>query len=947
MSIRGVETARKMKGPAYLFNYNSQVREPSDFVKSLNSGSSKEKKQKVLSYLDSREQITDDTTLQLGEAYNQIQEKVNAIPKDGSIDSIKGELKAILTKADEQLSEEKVSDLWDLLIASSNTPEAFPADRARLTNPIRLYHLIQHRDDALNSLDNLRKYVKSAPVLPKGAVFKLPAEKTETEKPKSEDDNLQKSILTYHKVISELEQKERENRRVIQKKSDERQEKLRKEQKDAPTKQPSKEPEPIDQKEPIREAEGFSPFVFTPEVVKTLSNETKKVVQELGLSFEDKISLIAQKVEMQQTQQITRASKGKGVKTIRANSGGYTIVSQPNIAKEKHRNIPGFGIQSVPNSVGSVKPLGIGDLILVEEELIKYSLFEIAHVENILKSEFKERVHRRLEQQEESYLFESESTQETEQDLQKAERFELQKEAETVISTELNTGAEVSVSAGYGPVSVSAGANFSLSSSFQNTISKASSFAREITERSVSKIIERTLEQSSYKTLTEVEETNTHGFDNKEGDGHVIGIYRYLNKVYQAQMYNYGKRLMFEFMVPEPSAFYKHALTNQSLPGMTISMPDEEILNLSPAEISRTNYLAYVHLYQAQGVLPPPPHEVFVAKAFYQDFNKENNFTGLSSDELQVPEGYYADYFNVDSVHGIDVDNDKNKLRIIVGDRDYSLISSDHTGRNLSELTGTIPVVIKTSWLTNWGITVEVNCKLTTEKYQEWQMDTYASLIDAYNNLKSAYEAQLEAAKNEAGVGKFGQSDEMNRVTETTELRRACLSLLTDQHFELFDAMDHSSLDFPQLRVGESMTEGKYVQFFEQAFEWKNITYVFYPYFWGNKDHWIENMNIQNADTRFQEFLKAGFARVHVPVRPGYDEAVLHYLETGEIWQGGDVPAIDDDLYVSILEELYEGHETEKEPMGNPWELVVPTNLVYLQPDSTLPDLQAEADDEA
>jgi hypothetical protein len=74
----------------------------------------------------------------------------------------------------------------------------------------------------------------------------------------------------------------------------------------------------------------------------------------------------------------------------------------------------------------------------------------------------------------------------------------------------------------------------------------------------VSRIMQRAREERMRRTLERYEEKNEHGFDNKDGAGHVIGIYRWVDKCYQARLINYGRRLMLEFIVPEPDAFYLH-----------------------------------------------------------------------------------------------------------------------------------------------------------------------------------------------------------------------------------------------------------------------------------------------------------------------------------------------------------------------------------------------------
>ena len=67
----------------------------------------------------------------------------------------------------------------------------------------------------------------------------------------------------------------------------------------------------------------------------------------------------------------------------------------------------------------------------------------------------------------------------------------------------------------------------------------------------------------------------------------------------------------------------------------------------------------------------------------------------------------------------------------------------------------------------------------------------------------------------------------------------------------------------------------------------------------------------------------------------------------GQIWNGGDVPAPDDPLFVSIIDELKEadGQFNGGNKEGEPWISKMPTSLVYLQAlnqTPPLPDFSAE-----
>lgn len=103
----------------------------------------------------------------------------------------------------------------------------------------------------------------------------------------------------------------------------------------------------------------------------------------------------------------------------------------------------------------SIEPVGVGDLKVVKQKLVRYEAGEVAHIENVLAREKRERQHRRLRQFEEILTEEQEREEESRRDLQSTERFELQSETQRTIQSETTFEAGVDLSAGYGPVSFS------------------------------------------------------------------------------------------------------------------------------------------------------------------------------------------------------------------------------------------------------------------------------------------------------------------------------------------------------------------------------------------------------------------------------------------------------------------------------------------------------------
>ena len=118
-----------------------------------------------------------------------------------------------------------------------------------------------------------------------------------------------------------------------------------------------------------------------------------------------------------------------------------------------------------------------------------------------------------------------------------------------------------------------------------------------------------------------------------------------------------------------------------------------------------------------------------------------------------------------------------------------------------------------------------------------------------------------------------------------------------------------------------------FVKFFEQAFEWDLMGYNFYPFYWAKQSQWQELYNIENDDSLFRSFLQSGMARVILTVRPGFEETVNWYMATDQIWNGGQVPTLDDPLFLSIVEELKDPEGTVEET----WESRLPTSLTVIQ----------------
>lgn len=597
---------------------------------------------------------------------------------------------------------------------------------------------------------------------------------------------------------------------------------------------------------------------------------------------------------------------------------------------------------TLPMGKGRPLMLGFGDLKVVKSKLHKYELGEVAHIDNVLAGQYKDRMFRDLRRTEESITTDEENESEKVTENQTTERFELQKEVSNVVQSSSDFSIGVDVTASFGSMlSISSGLNYASNNSQTTSQSVAQSYAKEVVSKALNRVISKVRTQRSFTRTTETEETSTNKLDNRESGANLTGVFRWVNKIYKHKIVNYGKRLMFEFVVPEPAAFYIYQKLRKISQDREVKIPVEPTKGtkgLSPimsySDITPENYGIWAALYDVKDTTAPPVEFKTVSRAVDYVRKEDDQMFTMSINDMEVPEGYIC----TNAMFSCNGDGRPNGwIHVWVGGswmdsvNGFYNASMNHTDR--------VPVSILSS-NTSFHITIEAMCRLRPETMRAWKVKTYQSIMAGYNQAKKDYDEAMARNVSADYTVIQGQNPMLNREIEREELKKHAISMVTRQRFATFDAMTGSDptaalTRYPEFSFEESEREGRYIQFFEQAFDWKNLMYAFYPYFWGRKFKWLELKSYKDTDPLFEKFLKAGAARIVVAASEGYEKAVMHYLATGEIWQGGDVPAPTDPLYRNVYSELEKGPDPDS---SEPWLTTVPTELVYLQADASLPD---------
>lgn len=613
----------------------------------------------------------------------------------------------------------------------------------------------------------------------------------------------------------------------------------------------------------------------------------------------------------------------------------------------------GAVIDYIPSGFG-IKRLGIADYRKVEQEVCCYVPGEVSHIENVMAREYKEKATRRLRRSEDTFTSSNETETERLTDTTSTDRFEMNQEVASVMTKDTSFGAHVNANYHGDHYSLDAGADFSTNTSSEQSNNQAITHAKEVTEKVLDRVVQKVKEERVSKVIEEFEENNKHGFDNTQGDKHVSGVYRWIDKIYRNQILNYGKRLMYEFMIPQPATFHNLAtsIKKNEFDFDKIEKPVDPRTAEIPLKTDASfdsRYKFWVEKYNVE-VDKKPKEQIAVGKSFSilghpigskLGYTESNSGTG----EVKIPEGYET--LSTESIFNASSDGDLqgNILSLSVGNAkntysgkflSYSLPLDGAIGKYVNE----VPVSFTLGNHVSGDINVNIICQLTQEAKDQWRLETFNAIIKAYEEKLAEYNAKisnLKALQSE----KIRVNPMFFRQIENTVLRKNCIEYLVSH-----EALGKTSLLLGGTVVANTQvdyqnpaleTYAAKVKFFEQAFEWNLMSYNLYPFYWANKSDWGNLYNTTEVDDpTFRAFLQSGMARVIVTIRPGFEEAVNWYMATGQIWNGGQVPTIDDPLYISIVDELRETTGAVEET----WETRVPTSLTVIQAGSIGLDVQ-------
>lgn len=616
-------------------------------------------------------------------------------------------------------------------------------------------------------------------------------------------------------------------------------------------------------------------------------------------------------------------------------------------------------VPGAPSTVGKAKVFE-GLLMRVEDRIVGYEEGAVARIINIpatAKKDSKSTVRVTTTDLVESEKTDS-SSKETEVETQ--ERQSLQTQVQEQVHEELSGRASAGFSADYGAVTAEAATELAMSIGRSTASSSATEFAKTVLMKTLEKMSSVRRERTAHSREVKTSNTEREGYDNATGS-HKVGVLRWVDEVHEARLVNYGTLTMMEFVLPRPGAvllWSAISAARQDLP----QPPPPFTVTLDDIEPGGVDDL--IERYGLADPPPPPAPVLFVSKAVtlngdFKKYPSDRTSMTLVDTSLAVPDGYeIARYWALLSATYVENPAEEafGRLQVTMGYRGCLRLNLRRNRWTALTHTGDTPIVPRNGIFPfavtgvdrrAGALTVVLKCMPTPERIQAWKQEFYAALLQAHQRRQAEYEDRLRESRRGQPVLVVPRNPAQYRALERDELKRSCIGVITAQNFDAFGALDTGADgDRPRMLFGEVAEEGEYIEFFERAIEWHNLDCLLYPYFWSNPaDDWLNALQLQVDDPKHEEFLKAGAARVVVPIRKGFEPAVMTYLSHPErpiLWDGQSFDDIDADseLYYPIWRaqmELQGQLEEAPAPVGTPWRFSVPTNHQIISGDGTLP----------
>jgi hypothetical protein len=380
---------------------------------------------------------------------------------------------------------------------------------------------------------------------------------------------------------------------------------------------------------------------------------------------------------------------------------------------------------------------------------------------------------------------------------------------------------------------------------------------------------------------------------------------------WRVRLYRYGLRMTYDLAIPEPGATLRELFAQ--IDQLNVAIDQTFSFPLQPTDITPANFLQKAADF---GASVPEPSEALKTTRVggpAQGLGKlgEDEAWHFFEIDFSVPDGYEVTGVWLDAQIG-NVTNNPPRAFVIFG---YGappdlvvantwafvidLIAANHF---LEGATGPQKIIYRLQNVDAAAVTFALTFTPTRETMAAWQMAAWQALHDAARDQFYAQQAAWAQQRDELKA-KLDVDTLTLRREENDEIMKGVLRWLLGTGFEFMPAqvanvfkaaggdLQHGvAFTGNDLGISPALWTTMYqyeemVKFINEAIEWENVLYFLYSYFWDVPLSWDFVRQIEHPDSTRQAFLRAGSARIVLPVRKGYEQAWLAFVELGNFGQ--------------------------------------------------------------
>jgi hypothetical protein len=497
-------------------------------------------------------------------------------------------------------------------------------------------------------------------------------------------------------------------------------------------------------------------------------------------------------------------------------------------------------------------------------------------------------------------------------------------ETEAKHSNATNFGATLTGSYG-AAVSLTTTLGLTNSNEERESLKKSMQINREVTEKSSSRARQEHKISMKLETKKGIEDSSFRTISNSQNKAIRIDYYRMMRK-WRTDLFRYGLRMTYDITIPTPGV--RLWARWRRIEELDVLLRVPFVFPLKPSDINDDNWRAKAGEFDAPiAVVPPPPSpELPVVMTVILNQIPENEADErFNKIDFEVPPGYtlgkatasvvaqeWPDRFRFTWLGGSNY-NPPGELTAygdlvsLIGLSGWLAAPYKIGGTRSASLTLTLthfrtPATLE-AWKVNaWNAikaSAEARYKEELARYQEERDNLYQSLMQ--KDTLSLRRLEREELVRLITLWLVGPEHDF--YTAPSNIEKMTNQLLYNEKKLMTASLGVGRVMWPFSSISrstwfEAVLFGEVVKFIHQAVEWENVVYFLFPYFWGSEEQGSDKFLFQHPDPEHEKFLRAGYMRVAITVRPGFEEQFMRFVETGSLTDTAPVP------WLSVAEDI-------------------------------------------